>query len=173
LRDRAISRQLRDNFELRRFLAITLTVADGKFETFNIERDITYLNPKYTLSKQTANVMTGNGLLKVFELNSSQGGPSFTGRWDGGSRDPGKTERYDMDIDIYRVSREEKRRFNKGERGYSGHHTTKVESDRGYKYQVSLCTPEEKILEGTVCLTYIARSESPTRCPRATEQQPL
>ena len=68
------------------------------FETFNIERDITYLNPKYTLSKQTANVMTGNGLLKVFELNSSQGGPSFTGRWDGGSRDPGKTERYDLDI---------------------------------------------------------------------------
>ena len=38
---------------------------DGKaFETFNIERDVTYLNQKYTLPKQTANVMTGNGLLK-------------------------------------------------------------------------------------------------------------
>ena len=125
---------------------------DGKaFETFNIERDVTYLNQKYTLSKQTANVMTGNGLLKVFELNPSEGGPSFIGRWDGGSRDPGKTERYDLDIDIYRVSREEKRRFNKGEPGYSGHHTTRVESERGYKYQVSLCTPDEKIFEGTVC----------------------
>jgi hypothetical protein len=125
---------------------------DGKaFETLNIETDVTYLNPKYTLSKQRANVMTGNGLLKVFELNPLEGGPSFIGRWDGGSRDPGKTERYDLDIDIYRVSREEKRRFNKGEPGYSGHHTTRVESERGYKYQVSLFTPDEKIFEGTVC----------------------
>ena len=125
---------------------------DGKaFETLNIETDVTYLNPKYTLSKQTANVMTGNGLLKMFELNPSGDGPSFIGRWDGGSRDPGKTERYDLDIDIYRVSREEKRRFKKGERGYSGHHTTKVESGRGHKYEVSLCTPDETIFEGTVC----------------------
>jgi hypothetical protein len=125
---------------------------DGKaFETFNIEIDVIYLNPKYTLSKQTANVITGSGLLKVFELNPSEGGPSFIGRWDGGSRDPGKKERYDLDIDIYRVSDEEKRRFKKGERGYSGHHTTKVESDRGRRYQVSLCTPDEKIFEGTVC----------------------
>ena len=125
---------------------------DGKaFETYNIEIDVTYLNSNCEFSKQTANVMTGNGLLEVFELNPSGGGPSFIGRWDGGSRDPGKTERYDLDIDIYRVSREEKRRFKKGERGYSGHHTTKVESDRGHKYQVSLCTPDEKIFEGTVC----------------------
>ena len=125
---------------------------DGKaFETFNIKIDVTYLNPKYQFSEQTANVMSGNGLLKVFELNPSGDGPSFIGRWDGGSRDPGKTERYDLDIDIYRVSREEKRRFKKGERGYSGHHTTKAGSDKGHKYQVSLCTPNEKIFEGTVC----------------------
>jgi hypothetical protein len=59
---------------------------DGKaFETFNIEIDVTYLNPKYTLSKQTANVRTREGLLKVFELNPSGDGPSFVGRWDGGS----------------------------------------------------------------------------------------
>ena len=32
LRDSAISSQFRDNFELRTFLGITLTVADGKFE---------------------------------------------------------------------------------------------------------------------------------------------
>jgi hypothetical protein len=125
---------------------------DGRaFETHYIEIDVTYLNPKFTLSKQTAHAMTGNGLLKVFELNPSGGGPSFIGRWDGGSRDPGKTERYDLDIDIYGVSPQEKRRFKKGERGYSGHHTTKVESDRGHKYQVSLCTPDGKIFEGTVC----------------------
>jgi hypothetical protein len=125
---------------------------DGKaFESFNIEIDVTYLNPKYMLSKQRVNVMTANGRLDVFELSPSGGGPSFIGRWDGGSRDPGKTERHDLDIDIYRVSHEQQRRFKKGERGYSGHHTTKVQSDRGRKYQVSLCTPDEKIFEGTVC----------------------
>jgi hypothetical protein len=125
---------------------------DGKaFETFNIEIDVNDLNPKYRLSKQEGNVITGSGLLKVFELNPSGTGPSFIGRWDGGSRDPGKTERYDLDVDIYGVSSEEKRHFKKGERGYSGHHTTKVESDRGHKYQVSLRTPDEKIFEGIVC----------------------
>ena len=137
---------------------------DGKaFETFNIERDVTYLNPKYTLSKQTANVMTGNGLLKVFELNSSQGGPSFIGRWDGGSRDPGKTERYDLDIDIYGVADEEKLRFKYEQGGYSGHHTKKVDSDKGHKYQVSLCTPDEKIFEGTVCFNLLRKIEFEAR----------
>lgn len=129
------------------------------FETYNIEIDVTYLNPKYTPPKQTANVRTGEGLLKVFELNPSGDGPSFVGRWDGGSRDPGKTERYDLDIDIYGVSDEEQLRFKKGERGYSGHHTTKVESERGHKYQVSLCTPDEKIFEGTVCFNLLRKIE--------------
>jgi hypothetical protein len=131
---------------------------DGKaFETYNVEIRAIYLNPKYTLSKQTANVMTGNGLLKVFELNPSRGGPSFIGRWDGGSRDPGKTERYDLDIDIYRVSDEEKRRFKEGEGGYSGHHTIKMATDRGHKYQVSLCIPDEKIFEGSVCFNLLRK----------------
>jgi hypothetical protein len=45
---------------------------DGKaFETYDIAIGEKYLNPKYTLSKQTANVMTGTGLLKVFEINPS------------------------------------------------------------------------------------------------------
>jgi len=133
---------------------------DGKaFETFNIERDVTYLNQKYTLSKQTANVMTGNGLLKVFELNPSEGGPSFIGRWDGGSRDVGKKERYDLDIDICGVSDEEKDRFERNQSGYSGHHTTKVESDRGHKYQVSLRTPDGVIFDGTVRFNLLRKME--------------
>jgi len=67
---------------------------DGKaFETFNIEIDRDYLNQKYELSKQTANVMTRTGLLEVFELNPSGGGPSFIGRWDGGRRDPDKNRK--------------------------------------------------------------------------------
>jgi hypothetical protein len=137
---------------------------DGKaFETYNIEINTTYLNPKYTLLKDTANVRTGEGLLKVFELNPSGDGASFVGRWDGGSRDPGKKERYDLDIDIYGVSDEEKLRFKKGEGGFSGHHTSKVESDRGHKYQVSLCTPDEKTFEGTVCFNLLREIELEAR----------
>jgi hypothetical protein len=37
------------------------------FGQSNIEIDVIYLNPKYTLSKQTVNVKTGEGLLKMFE----------------------------------------------------------------------------------------------------------
>ena len=124
---------------------------NGKaFENYNVEIHATYLNAKYTLSKQTVNATTGMGLLKVFELNPSGGGPSFIGRWDGGSREIGKSERNDLDIDIYEVSDEEKRRFENGEGGYSGHHTSKVESNTGHVYQVSLRMADEKIFEGTV-----------------------
>jgi hypothetical protein len=137
---------------------------DGRaFETYNIEIDVTYLHPKYSLSKQTANVRSGEGLLKVFELNPAGDGPSFIGRWDGGSRDPSKKERYDLDIDIYRVCDEEKVRFKKGERGYSGHHTTKVESNRGHKYQVFLRIPDEKIFEGTICFNLLRKIEFEAR----------
>jgi hypothetical protein len=46
---------------------------DGKaFETFNIKIDVTYLNPKYHFSEQTANVMSGNGLLKGWDLGLAQ-----------------------------------------------------------------------------------------------------
>jgi hypothetical protein len=137
---------------------------DGRaFETYNIEIDVTYLHPKYSLSKQTANVRSGEGLLKVFELNPAGDGPSFIGRWDGGSRDPGKTERYDLDIDIYRVADEEKLRFKYGQGGYSGHQTKKVDSGKGHKYRVSLCTPDEKIFEGTVCFNLLRKIEFEAR----------
>jgi hypothetical protein len=133
---------------------------DGKaFETYNVEIHTTYLNPKYTLPKQTANVMAGNGLLQVFELIPSGSEPLFIGRWDGGSRDPDKTERYDLDIDIDRVSDDEKRRFKYGQSGYSGHHTTKLESHRGHAYWVSLRTPDEVIFEGIVCFNLLRKIE--------------
>jgi hypothetical protein len=113
---------------------------DGKaFEAFNLEICTSWLNPKYTLSQQATTVISSTGLLKIFELNPSGGGPSFTARWDGGSRDEGRIEKYDLDIDIGGVSDEEQRRFQNGQGGYSGHHTINVESnDKGHAYQVSL-----------------------------------
>jgi len=125
---------------------------DGKvFETYNIEIRETYLNPKYTLSKAVSTVISRTGLLKIFELTPSQNRALFVGRWDGGSRDEGKQERFDLDFDIEGVSAEEKRRFEKGEGDYAGHHTTRIDSDRGWKYQVCIRTPEGLIFEGTLC----------------------
>lgn len=127
---------------------------DGKvFGNLKVEIHPTYLNPKYTLPKQTANEISPTGLLKVFEINPFEGGPSFTARWDGGSREVGRKERYDLDIDIDGVSEEERSRFKNGQGGFSGHHTVKVPSDTGHKYQVSLRTPGEMIFEGTVCFS--------------------
>ena len=125
---------------------------DGKaFQTYNIEIQESYLNPVYPKPKQASNVISGIGLLKVFELHPLQCGPSFIGRWDGGSRDNGKQERFDLDVDIEGVSAEGKRRFEKGKGGHAGHHTTRIDSERGWKYQVSIHTPEGLIFEGTVC----------------------
>lgn len=127
-------------------------IEDGKaFDTYNIEIRETYLNPKYTLGKHASHAISRTGLLKVFELMPSQDGPLFVGRWDGGSRGSGKQERFDLDVDIQGVSKGAKRRFKKGEEGYAGHHTTKIDSDRGWKYEVCIRTPEGLIFEGTVC----------------------
>jgi hypothetical protein len=122
---------------------------DGKaFETYGVEINKTYLNPNYTLSYEAASEISPTGLLKLFELKPSGERPLFIGRWDGGNREGGKPERNDLDIDIYGVSDEERRRFKNGE-GYSGHRT-KAADNTGRVYHVSLRTPDEAIFEGTV-----------------------
>src|SRR5256885_9533873 len=91
-------------------------IEDGKaFETYAIEIHATYLNPTHTLAGDISHAISRTGLLKVFELNPSQNGPSFVGRWDGGSRASGKQEKLALDVDIQGVSDEEKHRFQKGE----------------------------------------------------------
>jgi hypothetical protein len=125
---------------------------DGKaFETYHIEILETYLNPKYTLARDVSHAISRTGLLKVFELKPSRNGSSFVGRWDGGSRGSEKQERFDLDIDIQGASDDDKLRFQNSEGGYAGHHTTRIDSDRGWKYQVCIRTPEELIFEGTAC----------------------
>jgi hypothetical protein len=127
-------------------------IEDGKaFETYNIEIHVMYLNPMYTLARDVSHAISRTGLLKVFELKPSHNGPSFVGRWDGGSRGSGKQERFDLDIDIQGASDDDKRRFEKGEGSYAGHHTMRSDSDRGWKYQVCIRTLEGLIFEGNVC----------------------
>jgi len=127
---------------------------DGKtFGTYNVEIHPTYRNPNYTLSYRATNEISSHGRLNVFEINPSGKGPSFAARWDGGSRDAGKPERNDLDIDIYGVSDEEKRRFKNGD-GYSGHRNV---ASTGHTYHVDLRTPDERIFEGTVSFNLLRK----------------
>ncbi len=131
---------------------------DGKaFENYNIEIRQTYLNPKYTVLQQTVNTIGSTGWLEVFQLLPSDVGPSFSGRWDGGSREKGKEERNALDIDILGVSAKEVSLFRNGRSGFSGHHPVKLESDRGHVYQVSIRIPSEKVFEGTVCFNVLRK----------------
>lgn len=134
---------------------------DGKaFGAFNIAVAENYRDPKYRFIQHTTAVMSPNGWLKIFELIPfDDGQSSFTGRWDGGSRDPGKTERYDLDIDIHGVSKEVTHLFKHNKGGYWGGHAKRIPSNTGRAYEVSISTPDGKIFEGTVRLNLLRRIE--------------
>jgi hypothetical protein len=102
------------------------------FEISNVEIEQTFLNPEYDLSQQPVANISITGWLVIFNVTpKSRSGPCFVGRWDGGSRDARKTERYDLDIDINGISKAQQLLFKRGESGYSGHHAKKIPSDRG------------------------------------------
>jgi hypothetical protein len=125
---------------------------DGKvFEIHDLRIDERYRSEEYSLSKPDVPAITPTGRLVIFELRPvGASGPSFVGRWDGGSRSAGKQERDDLDIDIEGVSRRVVRQFERGEAGYSGHHTTKVPTPKGKAYRVCICIPQKMIFDGTV-----------------------
>src|SRR3954447_8115125 len=98
---------------------------DGK--VFNVGEpvvNVRYQSPDYVFEDGPRG-LTSTGRFIVFRLTPISGKPtSFEPRWDGGSRDSGKQERYDLDIDMVGVSRREAKKFERGQAGYSGHHTT-------------------------------------------------
>jgi len=117
---------------------------DGKvFEINNLTIDVRCLNPNYSLLKQDSAALGATGRLDLFELRpKSGGGPAFFGRWDGGSRDQGKVERDDLDIDISGVSRAEQHRFESGKNGYAGHHSSRIPSTTGRAAYCNICNFE-------------------------------
>lgn len=126
---------------------------DGKaFNTYAIDIEQNHLSPSYQVVKRPSHAISGTGLLKVFELTGPPNGPSFVGRWDGGSRGEGQKKKFDLDIDIRGVSPTQEYDFKHCKNGYAGHHADRVESDRGWKYQVRVRTPEDGLIfEATVC----------------------
>lgn len=134
---------------------------DGKvFEIKNLEIKQTYLNPMYRLVGYDPSVLKPTGHLAIFELRPLSGnGPSFIARWDGGSRDEGREQRQDLDIDIEGVSKRERLRFERGEDGYCGHHSGKLHGMIGHTYRVSIVTPAQKIFEATVNFSVLRKIE--------------
>jgi hypothetical protein len=132
---------------------------DGR--VFEVEGAIEtrYLNAGYVLAQDEPAALSLTGWLRIFTLAPIAGaGPSFEARWDGGSREPGKIERYDLDIDISGVSSEEARLFKKSTNGYSGHHATRI-SGNAWDYEVAIKIPRGAVFEAVVRLRFHRKLE--------------
>jgi hypothetical protein len=125
---------------------------DGKvFEIRDVKICEEDRSPNYRLLEHSPAELTPTGHLRIFELlPTSDGQPAFEARWDGGSRETGKQERQDLDIDIKGVSSFTKRRFKNGTHGYSGHHSVRDTSAKGRVYDVEICIPGKRVFKGTV-----------------------
>lgn len=111
-----------------------------------------YLDAGYVLSQDTPATLSSTGWLRIFTVAPIAGaGPSFTARWDGGSREPGKAERYDLDVDISGVSPQQARFFKTSTHGYSGHHATRL-SRNAWEYQIVIQIPTGVLFEAVVRL---------------------
>lgn len=124
---------------------------DGKvFDITNLVITEQHRSPDYCCETGPC-TLAETGELVLFRILpiSDEALPSFRARWDGGSREPGKQERFELDIDIVGVSKAEKRKFEKGLDGYSGHHAKKIAADR-HLYEARIATPRGRIFEATV-----------------------
>lgn len=134
---------------------------DGKvFEIRNLLIKESYRSEEYVLSKSEVATITATGHLAIFELRPIvRNGPSFVGRWDGGSRSAGNQERDDLDIDIRDVSKRIVGQFERGKDGYSGHHSTQVQAGTGRAYKVCIRTPDKLIFDGIISFTVHRKME--------------
>jgi len=107
---------------------------DGKvFEVRDLEVKTRFLDSNYKIYRGSGE-LTPTGHLVVLKLTQKTGRPpSFVGRWDGGSRDAGTSERYDLDFDMIGMPLDQVMNFKGGRGGYSGHHSKNfpVENGRG------------------------------------------
>jgi hypothetical protein len=130
---------------------------DGKvFEIGNVAiEEERYRSPDYKFEAEDCH-LSSTGHLKIFRLTPISGKPpSFTARWDGGSREPGK-ERFELDIDMEGMSNDEIRKFKGDKCGYSGHHTVSDAPD-SHRYQILLKTPNAMIFDATVSFTLLRK----------------
>jgi hypothetical protein len=127
---------------------------DGKvFDVADLTINVRYQSQDYICQRGNGS-LTPTGHLIVFKLTPvSSKPPSFVARWDGGSREPGKQERFDLDIDMVGMSKDEVEKFERGQAGYSGHHTTKIHAPTGHGYEILVKTPNGEVFDATVSFT--------------------
>jgi hypothetical protein len=123
-------------------------VPDGRvFDIRDIKAEKRYLHPDYEYLEGDGSLADNDRLL-VFELRPKISGlPSFVGRWDGGNRAIPNKIRYDLDIDIRNVSKEQIGQFKDCKNGYGGHHPVPVGEN---KYTVHLTTPAGLVFDATI-----------------------
>jgi hypothetical protein len=115
---------------------------DGKARNVmivNVEK-ISYLNKNYELVICEGENIGDTGLLIIFRIRAKHESlPDFLGRWDE------KDNR--LDIDICKVDKDEKKRFERGIGEYSGHHPEVIcETDR--KFNINIIARNINIFEG-------------------------
>lgn len=118
---------------------------DGKaFETNEVKvKQDYYIDARYELSLYPRNKITPTGLLTVGELKPKDNAlPRFLLRWDERAKS--------LDVDINNVSREIKRMFKVGKRGYEGHHTMRVPDAENRIFEVNIKIPGITVFKGEI-----------------------
>jgi hypothetical protein len=144
--------------------------ADGKvFNIADFTKNVRYQSQDY-IFQQGDGSLTPTGHLVIFRLERISGEPlSFVARWDGGSREPGKSK-FELDIDMCSKEKDEVKKFIGGQAGYSGHHAIKkTDVSNCHCYEVLIKTPNDVVFEATVSFTVhrqlgvsLSTSNSPT-----------
>jgi hypothetical protein len=112
-------------------------------EVRNIRLSTRQINPKYQVDSGINSTTSDTGRLEVLRIEARQPSlPTFSCRWDLNANT--------VDIDLIgdAVAR---RAFEKGKRGYRGHHTTIV-SDSPRIYEITIHMPGEHVFTGTIQL---------------------
>jgi hypothetical protein len=108
-----------------------------------------FLHPSYSLDMAPDAEATKTGLLRLFSLRPRDPSmPTFHGRWDPKDGMSPRIGSSAIDLDAEGLSDQEEKAFISGEKGFSGHHSAKL--DEG-KHKISITTPQlGKIFDGVL-----------------------
>lgn len=111
------------------------------FGVNEVKANVYYIDRNYNLECYSKNRITKTGLLEVAVLKPKKKSlPEFRFRWD---------EKADaLDVNILNVPNVDKKSFNKGMNGYTGHRTKRVSKDKIFKVFIKI--PDGIIFDGLI-----------------------
>jgi hypothetical protein len=111
-------------------------------KAFNIKIETQSIHPEYTINSEKQELIGATGLLKVFELKSSNPEkPFFWGRWD--------PKAQVMDIDIYNADSDIIKYFRGNKKDCGGHHPDLIDKNNR-TFKVFIVISGENIFQGFV-----------------------